>query len=175
MKTLLTSLSDYNLWANKRIIELIQTSSEDIIDTTIESSFPSVRKTIYHIWDTQVIWLNRLQGISLNTWPSKEYDDAFAGYDLYFIQQSIDFQRFIQTRSDGYFESTCFYKTLNGKDEQTKNWQIILHCMNHSTYHRGQLITMLRGLGFSKLISTDYITYNRENENTLFNYSNPGS
>lgn len=166
MKSLLTSLCDYNVWANKRVVELIQSSPEDIIDKQMESSFPTIRKTIYHIWDAQVIWLNRLQGISLNTWPSKEYDDAFAGYDLYFIQQSIDFQRFIQSRSETYFTTTCFYKTLNGNDNQTKHWQIILHCMNHSTYHRGQIITMLRGIGFTNLISTDYIAYTRELENT---------
>ncbi len=168
MKALLTSLSEYNVWANKRIVEMIQSSTEDIIDKPLASSFPSIRKTIYHIWDAQVIWLNRLQGISLNTWPSKEYDDAFAGYDLYFIQQSIDFQRFIQTRSDTYFETTCFYKTLKGDDNQTKHWQIILHCMNHSTYHRGQIITMLRSFGLTDLMSTDYIAYTREIENIVY-------
>ncbi len=168
MKTLLTSLCDYNVWANKRVVELIRSSPEDISDKLIESSFPSIRKTIYHIWDAQVIWLNRLQGISLNTWPNKEYDDVFAGYDLYFIQQSVDFHRFIQTRSDAYFETTCFYKTLNGNDNQTKHWQIILHCMNHSTYHRGQIITMLRSIGSTNLISTDYIAYVREIENTVY-------
>lgn len=168
MKALLTSLSDYNVWANKRVVEMIQSSTEDIIDKPLASSFPSIRKTIYHIWDAQVIWLNRLQGISLNMWPSKEYDDAFAGYDLYFIQQSIDFQRFIQTRSDTYFETTCFYKTLKGDDNQTKHWQIILHCMNHSTYHRGQIITMLRSFGLTDLMSTDYIAYTREIENIVY-------
>ena len=168
MKALLTSLSEYNVWANKRIVEMIQSSTEDIIDKPLASSFPSIRKTIYHIWDAQVIWLNRLQGISLNTWPSKEYDDAFAGYDLYFIQQSIDFQRFIQTRSDTYFETTCFYKTLKGDDNQTKHWQIILHCMNHSTYYRGQIITMLRSFGLTDLMSTDYIAYTREIENIVY-------
>ena len=168
MKTLLTSLCDYNVWANKRVVEIIRSFPEDISDKFIESSFPSIRKTIYHIWDAQVVWLNRLQGISLNTWPSKEYGDGFAGYDLYFIQQSIDFHRFIQTRSETYFETTCFYKTLNGSDNQTKHWQIILHCMNHSTYHRGQIITMLRSIGLTNLISTDYIAYTREIENTVY-------
>ncbi len=164
MKTILMSLCAYNVWANKRIIEILQNHSEDILDKTIDSSFQSIRKTIYHIWDAQVIWLNRLQGISLNTWPSMEYDDAFAGYDIYFIQQSFDFQKFIETRGDGFFESTCFYKTLNGTNHQTKHWQIILHAMNHSTYHRGQLITMFRMLGITEMLSTDYNFYVGEME-----------
>ncbi|WP_223233283.1 DinB family protein [Chitinophaga sp. CF418] len=33
--------------------------------------------------------------------------------------------------------------------------------MNHSTYHRGQLVNMLRQVGFTQLSSTDLATYYR--------------
>ena len=94
MKQLLISLCDYNVWANKRISSFLQTLPPEFIDSATLSSYSTIRKTIYHIWDAQVIWLSRLQGISLNTWPSGDYGDNFAGYDLYFIQQSEDFLKF---------------------------------------------------------------------------------
>ena len=34
--------------------------------------------------------------------------------------------------------------------------------MNHGTYHRGQLITMLRQTGVTNLPATDLIVYYRE-------------
>lgn len=119
------------------------------------------------MWDAQLIWLNRLQGISLSTWPSAEYDEHFTGYNIYFLQQCEDFVRFVETRTDSYFEGTCFYKALNGTSYQTMNWQIILHCMNHSTYHRGQLVTMLRNLGVEDLPATDYIQFVREQQKSI--------
>lgn len=164
MKELLVEMSAYNVWANRRIIELLHQQPPEQIDTAVSSSFPSIRKTIYHMWDAQVIWLNRMQGISLGTWPSAEYQEQFAGYDVYFLQQSEDFHRFVETRTDSFFATTCFYKAMNGKEYQSKHWEIVQHCMNHSTYHRGQIITMLRTLGVEEVTSTDLIFYLREKE-----------
>jgi len=39
---------------------------------------------------------------------------------------------------------------------------MIMHCMNHSTYHRGQIITLLRELGATEIPGTDMIAYIRE-------------
>jgi uncharacterized damage-inducible protein DinB len=164
MKQMLLSFCRYNLWANKQLLDAIQLMPRDIIDASVPNSFTSIRKTIYHIWDAQVIWLGRLQGISLSTWPSAEYDNDFAGFDLYFIRQCEDFIQFVETRNEGYFESTCFYKAINGKDHQTRTGDIILHCMNHGTYHRGQIITMLRNLEVTELPTTDFIFYLRAAE-----------
>jgi uncharacterized damage-inducible protein DinB len=161
MKQLFLSYCKYNLWANRILINSIQSISKDIIDEPLLSSFPTMRKTIYHIWDAQVIWLSRLQGSSPLTWPSAEYGDDFNGFDLYFLRQCEDFIYFVETRNESFFDSMSYYKTINGKEQQTKNGDIILHCMNHSTYHRGQLITMLHNLEIKELPATDYINYCR--------------
>lgn len=161
MKQLLLTYCKYNLWANQTLINYIQSIEQDIIDTPLESSFPDLRKTIYHIWDAQVIWLSRLQGASPLTWPSMEYGEGFSGFDLYFLRQCEDFIQFISTRSESFFESVSYYKTINGTEQQTRNGEIVLHSMNHSTYHRGQIITMLHNLGFHTLPATDYIVFNR--------------
>lgn len=55
------------------------------------------------------------------------------------------------------------YKTLDGKEFKNTVEEVVTHCMNHGTYHRGQLITMLRQAGHTKVGSTDYIRFAREN------------
>jgi len=162
MKEQMEIYTGYNLWANKRIVQLLNSQPQDILNVRVSNSFPSIRKTIYHIWDAQLIWLNRMRGISLTAWPSEEYGDDFAGYDMYFIQQSEDFKNFVSSKSDSFFTSICFYRAINGKEYQSQNWEIIMHCMNHSTYHRGQIITMLRNLDITNLVETDLIFYLRE-------------
>ena len=165
MTNMLLTLTEYNVWANKRITGLLNELPRDILNAPVQSSFPTIRKTIYHIWDTQVIWLERLRGVSPVRWPSEEFDDDFAGYDLYFNQQSEDFRNFVAGKPEIFFNTVCFYKTLNGKEYQSYNWEIIVHCMNHSTYHRGQLITLLRNLEATDVVSTDFILYLREKQN----------
>jgi uncharacterized damage-inducible protein DinB len=38
--------------------------------------------------------------------------------------------------------------------------QIMIHLVNHSSYHRGQIAMLLRQNGFEP-VNTDYITYDR--------------
>ncbi len=162
MQELLSGYTAYNVWANRKMMEALAKVPANLIDEPMGGSFSTIRKTIYHIWDAQVIWLSRLQGSSPATWPSADYGDDFSGYDVYFLQQSEDFHRFVSARPDSYFADMCFYRNLNGDQLKTRNSDIILHCMNHSTYHRGQVITFLRQSGITEVPHTDYIFYLRE-------------
>lgn len=157
----LTQLCSYNVWANERIIEMIKKSENDIYDLPMENSFPSIRKTIFHIWDAQVIWLCRLQGNSPTDWPSKYGKEHLNGFEKDFLDQSKNFFLHVQRASTDFFNLECTYQNMRGEVCKNDHASIILHCMNHSTYHRGQIITMLRSLGIIDLQSTDYITYLR--------------
>lgn len=161
MKELLTTFTDYNIWANRRICEMAVRDNGRLLDIPVQHSFPSIRRTLYHIWDAQIIWLSRMQGVSPVEWPSTEYEKQFAGFDLYFIQQSEDFASFVRTRSEAFFHTPCFYRTMRGKECSETHGGIIMHCMNHSTYHRGQVVALLRSLGEDTLQSTDMIEYLR--------------
>ena len=54
------------------------------------------------------------------------------------------------------------YKLLSGKPGKSAFWQMVQHVVNHGTYHRGQITTMLRQLGTEPPKSTDLITFHRE-------------
>jgi uncharacterized damage-inducible protein DinB len=53
------------------------------------------------------------------------------------------------------------YATFAGMSTKSTLLDILHHLMNHGTYHRGQLTTFLRQLGFTKIPSTDFITFTR--------------
>jgi uncharacterized damage-inducible protein DinB len=53
------------------------------------------------------------------------------------------------------------YKNLKGDPFVQPVSEILLHLPNHGTYHRGQLVTMLRQLGVEKIPQTDYILFSR--------------
>jgi uncharacterized damage-inducible protein DinB len=47
-----------------------------------------------------------------------------------------------------------------GKYFENNVQQIMIHLVNHGTYHRGQVAMLLRQKGFEP-VNTDYITYDR--------------
>ena len=57
------------------------------------------------------------------------------------------------------------YKLLNGQPGKSSFWQMLQHVVNHGSYHRGQVTTMLRQLGAAPAKSTDLITFYRERAN----------
>lgn len=69
---------------------------------------------------------------------------------------------FIETSGDAFLQTQFRYKSLDGTEYHNMVAEAVLHCMNHSTFHRGQLITLFRQLGFKKLFSTDLIAFSRD-------------
>ncbi|MCB0640741.1 MAG: DinB family protein [Phaeodactylibacter sp.] len=151
----------YNLWANTLIAERAMLLTDLQFEQPIRSSFPSVRATLLHIWDAEVIWHKRLQGESLNTFPSRHFVGGRQAVIKGLTDHSRQFMDFIHQQAPAWFGSTIHYDTTSGKAFYQPAWQILHHCMNHSTYHRGQVITLLRQLGMETVPQTDYIHYLR--------------
>lgn len=163
MRTLHNQLFDmvhYNNWANQIICESIEKLTDVQFEQTIVSSFPSIRTTLLHIWDAQDVWLNRLNNNSPSAFPSHQFQgDKEEAIDTllknteawvhYFMHPGLEVEQLISFKDT---QGTSYQQTIS---------EITLHCMNHSTYHRGQLITMLRQLEISAVPSTDYIRYLR--------------
>ena len=159
MKEFIIQYASYNLWANKRIAELIVALDASVLDKEVKSSFPSIRKTVHHIWDAELIWMARLNGELLSWPPSAQFQSPAINQ---FTQTSQAFVSFIEAKDESFLNSKTTYTNTQGKQFTNVNSGIITHCMNHSTFHRGQLITILRELGMTQFSATDLIVYLRE-------------
>lgn len=151
----------YNVWANGKIAEFIAKADEKLFDTEVKSSFPTLRKTVYHVWDAEFIWLKRLQGESLSDWPSNNYTGNKEEALKVWADCSKNFYDFITAKDEAYYQEVCAYKSVKGDAFKSTVEEIIMHVVNHGTFHRGQMVTILRGLGYTDLSSTDLITFTR--------------
>jgi uncharacterized damage-inducible protein DinB len=153
--TLLREYADYNLWANKRFVDRLCGAPEALLDAEVVSSFPSLRKTVLHIRDAENAWMCRLDNMPV-PWPA---EDSFDLEGL--LRTSQRLQRMVaMTRPDILLEERT-YRTLKGDEQRSPVWRMLHHCFNHSTQHRGQLITMMRGLGMDRVPGTDLVLYQR--------------
>lgn len=163
MKEFLLDYIRYNFWANQRITKyIIDHCSAEQTDKGIMSSFPSLKKTLLHIYGAEAIWLQRLIGDSPTVWKGSSFSGVMVELAEEISSVDREFIDFAQSCGEAFLLSPFKYNNLEGKEFTNTRAEAILHCVNHSSYHRGQLITMLRQLGFTQLFSTDYISYCRE-------------
>ena len=161
MKALLDKYALYNRWANEKVISFLGSARESLLDKELVSSFPTIRKTVYHIWDAETIWLGRLEGNSFPSWPSKGFTGSFSDARDALLLNSQALAAFVALSDSEYLESMVTYHSMDKQEHTTQVSDALLHCMNHSTFHRGQLVSVLRNAGCTELGSTDYITYCR--------------
>ena len=152
----------YNLWANGKIVEILANVDEKLFDTEIKSSFPTIRKTLHHIWDAEQIWFTRIKGQEATTWPSASFKGGNEDLLKGFTESSKKLSDFIATKDRGYLDQVITYKNTKGAEFSNPIEDILFHVVNHASFHRGQIVTMLRELGFDKFPPQDLIAYLRQ-------------
>lgn len=165
MKELIERYAEYNLWVNVRLVNFLKDQPEEIIDREIISSFPSIRRTLLHIWDAEAIWLSRLKNVSPAAFPSKTFNGSWEDILGNVVANSAQFFDFVKNADEDFLQKPFEYSDLSGNIHRQQPADMIQHCMNHSTFHRGQIITMCRQSGLTALPRTDYIIFVREKSN----------
>jgi uncharacterized damage-inducible protein DinB len=158
---LLLDFSDYNLWANTRMCQWLQEKPEALLTRETPSSFPTLRGALLHIWGAQDIWLRRLSGETPTGFLANDFKGSNSELFDGLLDNSRHWSDFLRTVGEPFFSGHTEYRNLKGDVFQTSNAQIALHCLQHSTYHRGQIVTMARALGLIDPPQTDYIAYTR--------------
>lgn len=150
--------TDYNLWSNQQLVTWLENIPESLFDKEIESSFPSIKQTVEHIWNAEVGWLNHIKDLPWGEAPSKNFLGSPKEILNQWLNASQAFNIHVQTMTEQQLSGT---KTNTSGTGSTSYIEMIHHCMNHSTYHRGQLITLGRQLGLKNPPRTDFIYYLR--------------
>ena len=161
MKELLKQYAVYNVWASQRIIDLMLTLSEDKHLQEVPSSFKSLLKTVLHMLDAESIWWQRMKLQERIVVPSEGFtgnmQDACSGL----LQQSKQWEEWVSNASELSVDHVFQYQNAKREFFKMPIYQMLHHVFNHGTYHRGQLINMLRQLGIEKIPQTDFAFWTR--------------
>jgi uncharacterized damage-inducible protein DinB len=161
MKELLRQYAGYNIWANQKLIELILSLPEEQQHKDIVSSFNSLYKTLLHMWDTETAWWQRMKLHERIIIPSENFNGTTRDVVNGLLNQSRQWEEWISNASELSLSHVFQYQTTKKEQFKQPVYQMILHVFNHGTYHRGQLITILRQLGVEKIPQTDFIVWSR--------------
>jgi uncharacterized damage-inducible protein DinB len=150
----------YDAWANAEAFAAAEALSEEQLTATIASSFPSVRSTLGHIVAAEWIWLRRWLGESPSAPPAWVEQASLGELKAQLAAIEAERARFLEDRTEADLEQPVPYRTLKGDADSEALSGQLRHVVNHSSYHRGQLATLLRQLGRVPP-GTDLIAYLR--------------
>lgn len=148
MKRYFLKLYQYNAWSNQRVLNAL--SSQGVDDGKILG-------LMGHIVAAQYLWLHRIKGLpppNVKLWGEYSLDQLITMAQdigeqwLAFVEQTDDFDRQLT------------YSNYTGDPYVNNVEMIMIHLVNHSSYHRAQIAMLLRQKGFEP-VNTDFITYDR--------------
>ena len=152
------ALYDFNDWANRRVLDSCAGLTPEQFTQDLRSSFPSVRDTLAHILGAEWIWLERWNGKSpASLPPGTEYADL-ASLRARWEAFGPELLDFVSEVTASELEQVIEYTNFKGKTFAYPLGVMLQHVVNHGSYHRGQVATMLRQLGATPL-STDSLRY----------------
>ena len=156
----LTTLVDYHYWARDRLLDAIEPLTPEQFTRDLGSSFKSVRDTVAHVHAAEWAWCSRWQGTSPTVLlPADRFPDVAAARHAW-----SDLERDVRTYMEQLGDDVgrmIDYTLLNGSAGSSPFWQMLQHVVNHASYHRGQVTTMLRQLGAQPAKPMDMIAFYR--------------
>jgi uncharacterized damage-inducible protein DinB len=157
----LRQMFDYNYWARDRQLEACAALTGEQFLRPLGSSFPSVRDTLAHLVAVEWVWHQRWLGRSPNREDFKEYAAATFP-DLATVRSRWEpvegnVRAYLAELTEEALRRPVAYINFKGEHWTYDLWQAMLHLVNHQTYHRGQITTLLRQLGMAAP-SIDYLT-----------------
>lgn len=161
-------LYDYNAWATQTLLGRIKELPSSVLQQEVNTSFPTIGEAFAHIYAVEKCWLQVLSGISmpkaleaclpLQQELLRYSDDEFTNT---FNELAEQYRTWFQNQDD--LEQTIELDNPYAGTRSTQLSEIVLQVVNHGTYHRGNVSTMLRQLGHASTM----------NDYSLFWYQEP--
>jgi uncharacterized damage-inducible protein DinB len=157
----LQTMLDYHYWARDRVFAALEPLTPEQYTKDLGSSFKSIRDTVTHIYGAEWVWYERWHGRTVRALPSDQFADLTALRDMW-TEHEQKMRAFVDGLTDADVDRVIEYTLFSGAAGATPIGQMVQHVVNHASYHRGQVTTMLRQLGAQPAKMMDMIAYYRE-------------
>lgn len=154
-------LFEYNVWAHRIMLDAVGELPDDEYFRDLKSSFGGIHGTLCHMVWAEQLWLHR--------WLQRPNPPVAQGTDLATLSavrtrwEQVERERvaFVAGLNDDRLDETRIVKPSTGGEYIHSFRQMFRHFVNHSSYHRGQIVVFLRQLG-RPAPNTDLIRYYRQ-------------
>lgn len=152
-------LADYTIWADTIVIGWLNQLNEDQWNKSTTSSFSSIKQTALHIASAEKVWIDFWKIEPAPVYLSVNFEGTKKDLIDIWEEANMGMKKFIDEYPEDNYMKDVIFSYPRGGEGKMEFWQTVSHIVNHSTYHRGQLVTLLRQVGFTNLSSIDLATY----------------
>ena len=143
-----TKLFAYTWWANAKLLETVALLTPEEFARPVGGSFGSVQGTLAHVYGADWVWLERWHGGSPRALPAAEaVPDVQSAEEEAGSRSRLRRRVFSRRLTPERLQETLTYVNFAGETCSYPMHAALLHLTNHATYHRGQVVTLLRQLG----------------------------
>ena len=157
-KTDIQLLLAYNRWANAQVLDLAARLTPDQLTRDLSTSHRSLHETLTHILAAEWVWLKRCHGVSPKALLDPKQFPGMGALREKWAEVEQEQAAFVAALGDESLDRVVRYTNFRGEEWAYSLRHVFQHVVNHSTYHRGQVIAMLRQLG-AEAVMTDFLAY----------------
>lgn len=155
-------LLDYHYWARDRILDAVGPLPPEQLTRDMGNSFRSIRDTLTHTYAAEWAWYSRWCGQSPTALLAPDTFPDVPSLREAWKQQESKVRALLDSFDEQGINRRLEYKLINGQPGASIFWHMLQHVVNHASYHRGQVTTMLRQLGAAPPKAMDLIAFYRE-------------
>ena len=159
------TLFEYDAWATDRTLDSVSSVPRDRYLEDLKSSHGGIHGTLVHVYGSNMVWLHRWKGSSPSSSASAAEIADLGSLRAHWALYRTELNNYLGSLSEADITAVLTYKDLKGNPRSEPLLQQMQHLVNHSTYHRGQVVTMIRQTG-SQPTATDLIMFYRTRQRT---------
>lgn len=144
----------YHVWANQVLLDRVKELPSNVLYEEVKSSYPTIAATFSHIYVVDVMWLHILKGMDMQeametSMPLLEKTNSYSADEFIksFEELSSQYEAWMNGQTD--LEKKVTINNPWAGARETAYSEMLFHVANHGTYHRGNITTMLRQLGYA--------------------------
>jgi uncharacterized damage-inducible protein DinB len=157
----LESLYAFNSWANARVLETLRALPEADYVKEQGGGWPSLRATFVHLAGATGAWAERFSGREATRLATVDELPGLEDAARVLLAAEEKHRQHLATYTQGHLAGPFTWKNLKGEEKTAPFWVVVRHVVNHQTYHRGQIASMVRRLGHAPK-STDMVVWGIE-------------
>lgn len=154
-------LFTYHKWATQEILSHTESLGDEIYRREGKSSFSSIKETISHVITVEKLWLLRMTGIE-KPLPENFQVETAAEAKQAFMLLHAEMELYFSSLSEDQWQEVMKFTNLKGKSFEESREEMLFTFINHASYHRGQITSLLRQFG-KEGKAVDYIYFPKEN------------
>ncbi len=155
---LLAQHLEYSLWATQQVLAAVKSLTPEALQADRGNSFGGIHDTLLHVFRADRIWHARFTQVPNVAFAQPNDPQTIEALEQHWPQYPQGLADWTRNQSNESLSEDLHWINLKGESKSEKKYKALLHIVNHGTYHRGQVITMLKQAG-GQVVSTDLVYY----------------